>query len=357
MERAARVFVTGGVRVDRITRDALPGDPTPSRRDRHFGDDTIVSANPKVAAAWFVRLERRHVHEVARRRPARASVRRTRSRSPSPTTRRSSPSAAESFDAGVDQALVGGHGLARGHVLLQRLRRSDRRRRLVQRLEPVPDRQHLECACARTRNSRRPSAAGCGRRARGSQLRVGYTFLRYRDPRRRSEQPAPPPFTSATSCCAGRSISSRSTASRRTRPLTGLPARRRARPHARRRAVLRHVRRHLRRAGLHGLERWGVVDDRARHVEIFGRVTNLFDRDYEEALGFPALGRGARCRAADCCRPMTSRSPIGDDARAARRVARGARRRVSSAFSARMAPARRRCCGCSRARDGRRAGV
>ena len=30
-----------------------------------------------------------------------------------------------------------------------------------------------------------------------------------------------------------------------------------------------------------------------RHVEIFGRVSNLLDRQYEEALGFPALGRAA----------------------------------------------------------------
>ena len=26
-------------------------------------------------------------------------------------------------------------------------------------------------------------------------------------------------------------------------------------------------------------------------LQLFGRVTNLFDRDYEEALGYPALGR------------------------------------------------------------------
>ncbi len=26
-------------------------------------------------------------------------------------------------------------------------------------------------------------------------------------------------------------------------------------------------------------------------LQIFGRVTNLFNRDYEEALGYPALGR------------------------------------------------------------------
>lgn len=30
-----------------------------------------------------------------------------------------------------------------------------------------------------------------------------------------------------------------------------------------------------------------------RHVEIFGRVSNLLDRQYEEVLGFPALGRAA----------------------------------------------------------------
>jgi vitamin B12 transporter len=30
-----------------------------------------------------------------------------------------------------------------------------------------------------------------------------------------------------------------------------------------------------------------------RNFELFGRVTNLFDREYEEAFGFPALGRMA----------------------------------------------------------------
>jgi outer membrane receptor protein involved in Fe transport len=28
-------------------------------------------------------------------------------------------------------------------------------------------------------------------------------------------------------------------------------------------------------------------------LDVFARVTNIFDRDYEEALGFPALGRSA----------------------------------------------------------------
>jgi outer membrane cobalamin receptor len=28
-------------------------------------------------------------------------------------------------------------------------------------------------------------------------------------------------------------------------------------------------------------------------VEVFGRVTNLFNQSYEEVLGYPALGRAA----------------------------------------------------------------
>jgi outer membrane cobalamin receptor len=27
-------------------------------------------------------------------------------------------------------------------------------------------------------------------------------------------------------------------------------------------------------------------------LELFGRIENLFDREYEEVFGFPALGRG-----------------------------------------------------------------
>ena len=44
---------------------------------------------------------------------------------------------------------------------------------------------------------------------------------------------------------------------------------------------------------------YGVVDVGASvrsvwsDLELFGRVHNLFDHDYEETLGFPALGRSA----------------------------------------------------------------
>jgi outer membrane receptor protein involved in Fe transport len=48
--------------------------------------------------------------------------------------------------------------------------------------------------------------------------------------------------------------------------------------------------------GLHAAAGYVVADAGAsyrvgRLGEVFGRIENLFDRSYEEALGFPALGR------------------------------------------------------------------
>jgi outer membrane receptor protein involved in Fe transport len=44
-----------------------------------------------------------------------------------------------------------------------------------------------------------------------------------------------------------------------------------------------------------GYQAWnaGAAVRVLRHAEVFVRVENLFDRSYEEAFGFPALGRRA----------------------------------------------------------------
>ena len=46
-----RLFVTGGVRVEHLTRDAVPGDAFGSRPA--FPDQTINSFNPKIAASFL----------------------------------------------------------------------------------------------------------------------------------------------------------------------------------------------------------------------------------------------------------------------------------------------------------------
>jgi outer membrane cobalamin receptor len=49
-----RATITAGLRGERITRDALPGDPTAFTPRPDFPDETITSVNPKIAAVFLV---------------------------------------------------------------------------------------------------------------------------------------------------------------------------------------------------------------------------------------------------------------------------------------------------------------
>jgi outer membrane cobalamin receptor len=51
-----RLFLTGGVRVERIARQALEADPFAFTPRPAFAEDVVWSVNPKVSAAWFVNL-------------------------------------------------------------------------------------------------------------------------------------------------------------------------------------------------------------------------------------------------------------------------------------------------------------
>jgi len=50
-----RAFVTGGLRVERISRDALAGDGSPFGRPTDLDADVVWSVNPKISAAWYLR--------------------------------------------------------------------------------------------------------------------------------------------------------------------------------------------------------------------------------------------------------------------------------------------------------------
>ncbi|MEY4095953.1 MAG: Outer rane cobalamin translocator, partial [Acidobacteriota bacterium] len=51
----SRATITAGLRGERITRDALPGDPTAFQPRPSFPEETISSVNPKIAASFAVR--------------------------------------------------------------------------------------------------------------------------------------------------------------------------------------------------------------------------------------------------------------------------------------------------------------
>ena len=64
--REPQVFVTAGLRVDRIARQDLDGNPRWLFPRPDFPDDVVTSVNPKVAVAWFVRSVGRIVHQAPR---------------------------------------------------------------------------------------------------------------------------------------------------------------------------------------------------------------------------------------------------------------------------------------------------
>ena len=111
----ARLFVTGGVRVDRITRESLAGDADAFSPRPPLPSDTVVSANPKVSAAWFVTSSDGNFTKI--RGSAGTGIRPPDAFEIAFTDNPSlKPERSKSVDAGVDQALFNGRGLIEATV-------------------------------------------------------------------------------------------------------------------------------------------------------------------------------------------------------------------------------------------------
>src|SRR6185503_10775669 len=111
----ARLFVTGGVRVDRITRESLAGDADAFSPRPPFPSDTVVSANPKVSAAWFVTSSDGNFTKI--RGSAGTGIRPPDAFEIAFTDNPAlKPERSKSVDAGVDQALFNGRGLIEATV-------------------------------------------------------------------------------------------------------------------------------------------------------------------------------------------------------------------------------------------------
>ena len=107
-----RLFVTGGVRVDDITRDALPGVADPFSPRPPFDADSVVSANPRVAVAYYLGPDTSSATKL--RGAAGTGIRPPDAFEIAFTDNPSlKPERSKSVEAGVDQPLVG------GRVLLQ----------------------------------------------------------------------------------------------------------------------------------------------------------------------------------------------------------------------------------------------
>jgi outer membrane receptor protein involved in Fe transport len=285
------VFLTAGLRAERITRGALPGDVSgfPPRPD--FPEDTVVSVNPKLAAAWLVRDDPGTFTRL--RASAGTGIRPPDAFEIAYTDNPSLvPERSRSVDAGVDQSLLG------GLLLVEATGFYNSYDDLIIAVGPFNGSSRYQTDNISNARAHGVETAATGRLRVGTrrptdiELRGSYTYLRTAILDVDLGSGAPAPFVSGDPLL------------RRPAHQFGLnlmvrSGRLQAFVDGGGRGRFTDVDPSLGTFGgvyeAAGYTTWsaGAAWRIVPALELYGRVTNLFDRTYEEALGFPALGRGA----------------------------------------------------------------
>jgi outer membrane cobalamin receptor len=285
-----RLFVTAGLRLEAIRRDAIE-ESTMSPVRPPLPSDSIVSPNPRLAAAWLARESGGDYTRV------RGSIG-TGIRPPdgfelsftdNPGLK---PERSVSAEAGIDHAFAG------GHVLVEATAFTNHYDDLIVTVGRFSGSSRFETDNISNARANGLELALTGRRRLGSSraldlsARVGYTFLDTEILAVDQDDDAPPPFAVgqallrrpphqffADLILANRRFGAFLRAGGRSKALDVEPS-------------------FGTFGGLFdatGYQVWSAGGSWriARSVEAYGRIENLFDREYEEALGFPALGRRA----------------------------------------------------------------
>jgi outer membrane receptor protein involved in Fe transport len=274
--------------VEDIRREALPGASQPFSSRPDVPTDRRVSANPRIAAAWYVRpgagssTKLRASAGTGIRPPDAFEIAFTDNPSLAPERSRS-------FEAGIDQVLASGRASIEATAFSNTF---DDLIIAVGRFQQSSQFRTDNISNARARGLELASTLRRRVRTIDVQARVGYTFLDTDILAVDDARTAPPPFEvgdplirrpphqwSLDLAASGERVSGWIRGGGRGRVLDVDPT--------------------LGAFGglfaASGYAVWhaGAAWKLTRTIELFGRVENLFDRRYEEALGFPALGRGA----------------------------------------------------------------
>jgi outer membrane cobalamin receptor len=289
--QAGRLFLAAGVRVDRITRETLAGDADAFSPRPPFDSDTVVSANPKVSAAWFIGATDGNFTKL--RASAGTGIRPPDAFEIAFTDNPSlKPERSKSFDVGVEQALLDGRGLVEAAVFVNNY--DD----LIVATGSFSGSSHYRTDNISNARARGFEVAGTARAPLGGpgggslQVRIGYTRLATEILAVDQSGSAPPPFIVGDRLL------------RRPDHMFSADVLLSAGPLA---AFLQGGARSTVRdvdpsfgtfGGIYdgpGYSVWNAGASWAfwSRLQFFGRVTNLFNREYEEALGYPALGRSA----------------------------------------------------------------
>jgi len=287
-DTGARLLVTAGLRLDRVSRGALEADPNPYAPRPAFPADTRVAVNPKVSAAFFLQPPASRTRGWTKLKASAGTGIRPPDAFEIAFTDNPAlaPERSRSVDAGVEQGLAGGTILLDATVFYNRY--DDL---IVSVGRSLADASRYRSDNISNARSRGLEVAAAVRPAPGVEATFTYTFL---DTEVLSadglDGQAPPPFS------------------------PGDPLIRRPRHQASFDLVLRRGRfssfarvggrgrmldvepNYGASAGLFDARGYVSTDLGAAvaiggGLELVGRVTNLFDRAYEETLGFPAPGR------------------------------------------------------------------
>jgi outer membrane cobalamin receptor len=282
-----RVTLQGGVRAEHITREALAGDGF-SRPD--FAETSVTSVNPKVAAAWL----------VSPTTPAQGARQWTRVRASAGTGIRPpdifeiaftdnpdlKPERSRSVEVGVTQAL------AAGALTFDATTFYNDYDDLIVSVGGLSDVSRYRTDNVSNARARGIELTAAWRSARHTLVRASYTFLDAEIRAIDETSQAPPPFR------VGDRLLRRPT-HQGSLDVTWTPGRASvfARLGARGRTLDAEPSLGP-GGGLFDNPGYAVFDAGgswrlARGVTVYARVLNLFDRSYEEVLGYPAPGRTA----------------------------------------------------------------
>jgi outer membrane cobalamin receptor len=285
-----RLSVQAGLRAEHITRQALAANPSAFGARPEFADDTVVSVNPKVSASWLLS------HAL----PGEGATQWTRVHGAAGTGIRPpdafeiaftdnpdlKPERSRSFEGGITQILSG------GAVQLDATAFFNRYDDLIVSVGSLRDVSRYRTDNVSNARARGVELSGAWQAAHGLNLRAGYTFLDTEIREVDGTAQAPSPYRvgdallrrprhqgTLTVQYAHTAWSAFGALTARGKTLDAEPA-------------------FGPSGGLYDNPGYAVVDlggsyHVVRGVEVFARVMNLFDRAYEEALGYPLPGRTA----------------------------------------------------------------
>ena len=283
---AGALFVTAGLRAERITRDALPAEPGGFTGRPDFPADSVVSANPKVAAAWYVRSANGDFTRI------RASAG-TGIRAPdaveiaftdNPALK---PERSRSADVGLD------HTLAQGRVLLESTAFFNTYDDLIVAVGSFQESSRYRTDNISNARARGLELAGIARgtaRSTALQVRVGYTLLATEILAADRAGAAPSPFTVGDRLLRRPRHQIAVDVAATRGPLTAFVR-------GGGRSTVRDVDPSFGTFGgiydADGYVTWdaGGAWTVVAPASLVFRVTNILGRRYEETLGYPAPGR------------------------------------------------------------------